>query len=334
MFSGSSITIQDCSPPPDDFRREVLEGLLAKRKSIPAKFLYDSKGSALFDRITQLDEYYLTRLERKILLRYRVEIAKRIGPEALLVEYGPGNGEKLEFILQSLPCPVACFPIDISYKPLMDTANLLAQNYPQLPVFPICADFYRRIDPQIFGGYRASRKTGLLLGSTIGNLEPENAVGFLRRIGETLGAGSGLVIGVDLIKDVVILENAYNDALGVTSQFNLNLLTRINRELNADFDLSRFRHQGVFNSLWRTKISRIEMHLQSQRAQLVPVSGFPVLFEEGETIHTENSYKYSISSFHELAGKAGFEPQDMWLDDFGFFSVHYLEFKGYYQRTP
>ncbi len=321
MAARDEILLHDLSPSPEDFRGEVLKGLFLAQKALPARFLYDSTGSLLFERITQLGEYYLTRAERKILLEHRGAIADLVGPCAVILEYGPGSGEKLELVLQTLDRPLAYLPIDISKEQLIETARVFMRNYPGIVVRPVCADFCRVIEVSSVGSYQPLRKVAFFLGSTIGNFEPDHAVAFLKNVAATVGKGGALVVGVDLIKESSLLENAYNDALGVTSQFNLNLLTRINRELNADFELGLFQHRAFFNP---TR-SRIEMHIASRRAQRVHVSGFPVAFAEGETIHTENSYKYSIDTFHDLARQAGFSATAVWTDEFDFFSVHFLE---------
>lgn len=304
----------------DDFKAEVLKGLSLSSKAIPFRFLYDMAGSWLFDRISQLEEYYLTRSEYRILLERRDEIARLIGPDSVITEYGPGNGEKSALLLAALENPRGYIPIDVSGGLLFRLAEMISRNFPGLPVQTICADLCGKIELDKIGIFSGFPKAALFLGSTIGNLEPEMVQVFLTQAAAALGPGSGMVIGVDLLKSTSILEDAYNDALGVTSQFNLNLLTRINRELCADIDLENFYHHAMFNST----LDRIEMRLVSRRTRTFQVGGLAVPFKEGEVIHTESSYKYTIRGFQELVRKAGWTPEAAWTDEFGFFSVHFL----------
>lgn len=320
MAARNEWIFQDFSPSADDFRHQVLSGLFVRKKSLPSKFLYDAIGSLLFERIAQLEEYYLARIERKIILECRGVIAELVGPSAIILDYGSGTGEKLELILQALRSPQAYLPIDISKAQVLETAEVFMRSYPDVSIFPVCLDFLRPIDLSSLASDRSQRIVAFFLGSTFGNLEPPDGIEFLRNAASTVGPDGAVVVGVDLRKDPGILENAYNDALGVTSQFNLNLLNRMNRELNSDFDLELFQHRAFFNP----RKSRIEMYLACRKAHVAHVSGFPVSLEEGEMIHTENAYKYSIKGFHELAREAGFMPQAVWTDPFEFFSLHFL----------
>jgi len=320
MVARNEIVFQDFSPTTNDFRCEVLKGLFLEQKALPFKLLYDTLGSLLFERITQLGEYYLTRIERKIILEHRNEISRLIGPRAVLLDYGSGSGEKFELVFQALESPHAFIPIDISKTQLLETAEIFMTNYPEMEIYPVCVDFVRWIDLRYVPVDTGLRKVAFVLGSTIGNLEPPMAVEFLKNIALTVGPEGGVLVGVDLIKESRVLENAYQDSLGVTSQFNLNLLSRMNRELNADFNPEFFEHRSLFNP----RLNRIEMHIVSKKPQVVQVSEFPVGFAEGETIHTENSYKYSIDGFHKIVDEAGWTVDAVWTDEFHFFSLHLL----------
>ena len=302
------------------FLDEVKAGLQRPQKAIPSKFFYDERGSALFDRITELDAYYPTRTETAIMERHIGEMAGRIGPDALLAEYGSGSSTKTRLLLDRLRL-AAYVPIDISCEHLFRTSEGLREAYPGLDVRPVCADYTGAFAlPDV----RARRTVVYFPGSTIGNFDPDEAEAFLRRIADVCGRGGGLLIGVDLKKDRATLEAAYDDAEGVTALFNLNLLRRINRELGADFDLGAFAHRALYDAAE----GRIEMHLVSLRDQCVRLDGTSVPFREGETIHTENSYKYSLDGFARLAARAGFQVEDVWTDAAERFSVQYLEVKG------
>ena len=302
------------------FLDEVEAGLRQPQKAIPSKFFYDRRGSALFDRITALDQYYPTRTETAIMERHVGAMARRVGREALLVEYGSGSSTKTRILLDHLRL-AAYVPIDISCEHLLRTSEKLAEAYPDLDVRPVCADYTSAFAlPDV----QARRTVVYFPGSTIGNFKPEEAEAFLRRIADVCGRGGGLLIGVDLKKDRATLEAAYDDGEGVTALFNLNLLRRINRELGADFDLDAFAHRAFYNA----DEGRIEMHLVSLKDQRVRLNGTSVAFEEGETIHTENSYKYSLGGFARLAARAGFAVEAVWTDADDRFSVQYLEVEG------
>ena len=284
----------------DDFLHDVLHGLRRRRKRLPCKYFYDAAGSALFDRICELDEYYLTRCELDLLRRHAAEMAEAAGPGAALIEYGSGSSLKTRLLLDQLREPAAYVPVDISGEHLNRSAARLRRRYPALPVLPVAADFTQPFElpplPPDVG-----RRVVLFSGSTIGNFRPTEAARLLRQMARVCGPDGALLVAADLKKDRAILEAAYNDRLGVTAAFNLNLLTRINRELHADFVVERFRHHAFYNA----RRGRMEMHLVSLANQTVHLGGVALAFARGETIRTEFSYKYSPSDFAELAKRAG-----------------------------
>lgn len=298
------------------FAADVRAGLRAPQKRIPAKYFYDETGSLLFERITEAPEYYPTRCEMGILRDRAAEIASLIAPGAAVVEFGSGSNKKARLLLQAAPALAAYVPVDISGEMLTREAADLHSDFPQLKVRPVAGDF-----TQPFAlpreGEAARHKVGFFPGSTVGNFEPVEAAAFLRHAAKILGSEGVLIAGVDLIKRVEILNAAYNDAAGVTAQFNLNLLTRMNRELGGTFDRSAFEHHAFFNHMR----NRIEMHLVSRRPQTVKVAGEIFRFRAGESIHTENSYKYSIESFGALARGVGWRPAGAWTDADGYFSI-------------
>jgi L-histidine Nalpha-methyltransferase len=308
----------DLAPERDRFLADVLAGLSARRKTLPCKYFYDERGSALFDRICELDEYYPTRTELDILRRHVAAMAAALGPRCLIVEYGSGSSTKTRLLLERLDDPAAYVPVDISREHLLRSAAALAARHPRLRVIPVCADFTRPFGlPGVPG---TLRRVAYFPGSTIGNFAPADARSFLSHVAHQCGSGGALLIGVDLRKPRAILEPAYDDARGVTAEFNRNLLRRINRELGADFDPSGFDHRAF----WNTDEGRVEMHLVSRREQHVRLAGRAFRFSRGETIHTENSYKYDLSGFAKLAGAAGFEVERVWTDDALLFSVQLL----------
>jgi len=296
------------------FAADVIAGLTAKPKRLPPKYFYDAAGSALFERITQLPEYYPTRCELALLRDHAPAIASLFPPNCAVIEFGSGGSTKARLILRAAATVAAYVPVDISGEFLQQDLPALRRDFPHLAVHPVVADFSQRFD--LPAAIAPLPRVGFFPGSTIGNFEPQEAARFLRHAGAMLGRGAVLIVGVDLIKDESILNAAYNDAEGVTARFNLNLLARINRELGADFDLTAFAHRAFYNR----EQSRIEMHLVSARRQTVKVNGALVQFRAGETIHTENSYKYTLSSFAALARKSGWSPLAVWND--GQFSVH------------
>ena len=305
-----------------EFRAEVLAGLARLQKAIPSQFFYDEEGSRLFEHICALPEYYPTRTEIAILRHNAAAIAAALPSQAVLVEYGSGASVKVRLLLNGLERPAAYIPIDISRQHLQAAASVLAFDYPGLAVMPVCADFTRpsALPPGVPPGPRV----GFFPGSTIGNFHPVDATRLLRRFRRQLGPQGSLLVGVDLKKDPAILQAAYNDAAGVTAAFNRNLLVRANRELSASFDLEAFAH----HAFWNAQAGRIEMHLRSTAAQKVRVAGRPFRFAAGETIHTENSYKYKLDEFKTCAVAAGFAPAAVWTDPAGLFSVHLLAVAG------
>ena len=307
----------DYNPETADLYREVMAGLGECPRSIAPKFFYDHAGSEIFDAICRTPEYYPTRTELDIIRDNIDEIAACIGVGCLLVEPGSGASIKVRELLDALK-PHAYLPMDISGAYLKKAAQSVARDYPWLEVHAVCVDYTAPIDLP----YRPKgpHRVAFFPGSSIGNFEPPDAVDFLVNIAELVQRDGGLLIGVDLKKEHDVLNAAYNDAQGVTADFNYNLLTRINNELGADFDVEQFRHHAFYNA----GNGRIEMHLVSETEQRVTIAGQAFDFEEGESIHTENSYKYSIPEFQALAGKAGFAPVKVWTDANGLFSLHYL----------
>ena len=300
----------------DPFRDDVLTGLAADPKGLSPKYFYDEAGSALFTEICELPEYYPTRTEENILRGNAAAMAAAIGERAVLIEYGCGSLDKVRILLDQLADPAAMIAVDISEAHLMAAADELAGDYPGLAVLPVAADFTRAVPlPEL--PETAARKVAFFPGSTIGNFEPAGAVSFLMGVAETVGKGGGLLIGVDLKKDVDRLLRAYDDKAGVTAAFNKNLLKRINDELGGDFDLERFRHVARYDQA----LGRVEMHLESLTDQIVTVAGRSFAFTAGETIHTENSYKFTLAEFARLAESAGFREQAHWTDPEDLFAV-------------
>ncbi|HUZ33787.1 MAG TPA: L-histidine N(alpha)-methyltransferase [Xanthobacteraceae bacterium] len=300
----------------NEFAADVIAGLANKPKSLPPKYFYDHAGSALFDRITRLPEYYPTRSELGLLQHHSAEMVSLLPPAAALIEFGSGSSRKARILLGVAANIEAYVPIDISGDFLREDAAKLRRDFPHLAIYPVAADLTRitELPAELANMPRA----GFFPGSTIGNFEPHEAAAFLRRAGAVLGQGGVLIVGVDLAKAPDILYRAYNDAEGVTAKFNLNLLTRINRELRGNFDLAAFEHHACYN----IDKTRIEMHLASTRRQKVRIGDMAVDFRAGDTIHTENSYKYSVESFQALAQGSGWSSVAVWTD--GLFSVHAL----------
>ena len=313
----SNVSFCNEHPAAGDNREELLAGLTQAQKVINPKYFYDEKGSQLFDRITRLPEYYPTRTEIDILTRHRQEISEACETGCLFIEPGSGSCEKARLLLDDLQ-PSTYIPVDISADFLLQAATQLGKEYPWLAIRAVCADFnhsWSFVDDLPTG-----KRVVFYPGSTIGNLEPDNALTFLKRVRAMLGEEGGVLIGVDLHKSSSRLTAAYNDAQGVTAEFNRNVLTSINGLLDADFDPAMFAHRAFYNSDQR----RIEMHLVSELAQTVRCNGSHIEFDEGETIHTESSYKYTLAGFTKLAAGAGLSLEQSWLDDEELFSVHYL----------
>jgi dimethylhistidine N-methyltransferase len=297
------------------FEQDVAAGLSANPKRIPPKYFYDAEGSRLFEDITRTPEYYPTRSENEILRMQAAAMAQYFPTGAALVEFGSGACIKVRFLLDAARKLKAYVPVDISGEFLAAEAEHLRKDYPGLAILPVVADFMKPFD--LPPAVAELPKVGFFPGSTIGNFEPHEACAFLRHAATILGPGATMIVGVDLIKDPEVLNAAYNDAAGVTRKFNLNLLRRINRELGGNFKLDQFEHHAFYN---REK-SRIEMHLASRKRQKAKVGNTAFEFRAGETIHTENSYKYSRDSFAALARGAGWTMQQVWTDAGGNFAV-------------
>ncbi len=300
------------------FGQALNEGLLREPRQVAPKFFYDQQGSALFDRICELPEYYPTRTEFAILRQHAGEMAECLGAHADLIEFGAGSLQKIRLLLGALRQPARFVPIDISAEHLHAEARRLAAEHPGLAVLPLAGDFSAELvlPPPLAG---SARRVGFFPGSSIGNFTPAEALQFLHRCARWL-AGGGLLVGVDLVKAPALLHAAYNDSQGVTAAFNLNLLARANRELGANFDLGGFHHHAFYEP----RLQRIEMHLLSARAQTVQFGGERFEFAEGQTLHTENSCKYTVDGFQALARAAGLLPQAVWTDAQRLFSVHWL----------
>jgi len=290
-------------------REDVIAGLSLPQKSLPPKYFYDAEGSRLFERICRLPEYYLTRAELSLTRAHLAAIARFAGRGCELVEYGSGASLKTRLLIRALG-PSAYVPVDISAAALAGASRRLAREFPRLHLFAVTGDFSQPLRLPVFRARAARRRVVYFPGSTIGNLVPEEAQAFLKMTRGQVGRAGAMLVGVDLKKDASVLHAAYNDARGVTAAFNLNLLRRINRELGADFDLRRFRHYAFYNPA----PGRIEMHLVSLRRQTVDVGAYRFEFAPGETIHTENSYKYSVEEFSALAADAGFRAAHVWQD--------------------
>ena len=318
--TGPLVQFRDDGPEIEDFKTAVIDGLSGTPKTLPCKFFYDKAGSELFDRICLLEEYYPTRTELGLLERHGAELAALIGAGCHVIEFGSGSSTKIRLLLSALERPNAYTAIDISGEHLVEAAGALAEIFPDVTVDAICADYTEIMEIAVAEGGQDGLRVGFFPGSTIGNFTPGEARAFLERAAGTLGPGAAMLLGVDLKKDEGILIPAYNDREGVTAAFNENLLVRINRELDGNFDLAAFRHGAIYNR----ELGRIEMHLVSQRPQTVTIDGHAFDFAADETIHTENSHKYSIEDFQTLARDAGYRPVSVWTDENAMFSVHFL----------
>jgi len=316
-MSNLAVRFYDMHPPQSDMLAEVLGGLTHMPRSISPKFFYDRKGSELFEAITETPEYYLTRTELSLLERYGEEMAELLGLGCLLVELGSGSSRKIRLLLNKLK-PAAYMPVDISREYLLASAKALAAEFPKMQVHATCADYSTGL--RLPWKSKAVPSAAFFPGSSIGNFEPRQAKELLQQVAQTLGSGGKFLIGVDLQKSPAILDLAYNDNQGLTAAFNLNLLARINRELHADFNLDAFRHHAFYNSA----AGRVEMHLICIASQQVHIGNQRIDFFRGDGIHTENSYKYTIEGFQQLAEAAGFTPLQVWTDEENLFSVHCL----------
>jgi L-histidine Nalpha-methyltransferase len=311
----SSTELSRFAPERERFLSDVLEGLSRAQKEIPCKWLYDERGSALFEQICDLPEYYPTRTELAIMERNVRSMAKALGPGCALVEYGSGSSLKTQLLLEHLRAPAAYLPVDISAEALASAAERLGRRFPEIPIVPVCADFTGPLAlPDVPG---ARRRAVYFPGSTIGNFHKLDAVSFLARIRHECGKGGALLLGVDLLKDRRTLLAAYDDARGVTAAFDLNLLVRANRELGADFRLESWEHSARFDE----RHGRVEMHLVSSVPQRVTIAGRTFAFHRGETIFTESSYKYGLPEVQALAAIAGFSTEACWSDARAWFAV-------------
>jgi dimethylhistidine N-methyltransferase len=321
QLSAPPIKLLDFAPTGEDVRAEVIAGLETAQKTLPCKLFYDQRGSQIFDAICELPEYYPTYTEMAIMRAHGSEMAEVMGPRTLLVEYGSGSSLKTRVLLDHLLDPAGYVPIDISRNHLMHSARSLSASYPHIPTSPVCADYTRPFWLPSFADESPAQTVAYFPGSTIGNFEPEQALVFLKSVRATCGPGSGLLIGVDLKKDPARLHAAYNDSAGVTAAFNLNILRRINREIGSNFNLKEFAHYAFYNPM----VGRMEMHLLSRRARCIDLGeGLNVRFDDGESIHTESCYKYTIDSFATLAAAAGYRQEVVWTDPRGWFSVQYF----------
>jgi dimethylhistidine N-methyltransferase len=315
-MSDEKIAVLDLAPAHEDFREQVIAGLSRQPRTLPSKFFYDERGSALFGKICQLPEYYITRTEMGILRAHGKEIAATAGAGIELIGLGTGAGTKTKILLRHLDSPVAYVPVDISKEQLTQSTDAFRHIFPALEILPVCADYLEPFDlPTALR--TPSRKVVYFPGSTLGNLSPKQAHVFLEKIVEMADEDGRLLIGVDLKKSKTVLERAYNDAAGVTAQFNLNLLARANRELQADFDLACWRHRAIYNA----EASRIEMHLISRASQTVHIGENAFSFEQGEHIITEFSYKYSPEELIAMADRAGLQFEKVWTDEAKLFGV-------------
>lgn len=300
-------------------QEEVLLGLRQEQKKLPSKFLYDERGSELFDQITGLQEYYPTRTEMSILQENLQEIGQIIGSDAMLIELGSGSNKKIRLLLKAIPDLAVYVPVDISSDYLKKAAEKLHQDFPDLVIKPICADYTQRFKiPNLNTSYK--KQVIFFPGSTIGNFNRNEARKFLKTMATLMEKEAAMLVGVDLKKDKNILELAYNDRQGITAQFNKNLLVRLNRELKADFKIDKFTHHALYNE----EEGRVEMHLISDIDQEVHIDGETFHFSEGESIHTENSYKYTVDEFQSLVGD-WFSIEEVWTDEQDMFSLQYLK---------
>ncbi len=315
----STVPQQVAEPESSDFLTDVIGGLSSNPRTLPCKYFYDERGATLFQKICELPEYYVTRTEIEILDRNRSEIASQLGPAIQLIGLGTGAGTKTRILIEALDKPAVYIPVDISEKQLRQSTTLFRKIFPELEILPVCADYLQAVvlpSPH----RRSARNIVYFPGSTIGNFDPDEAMGFLRRIANICRGHGGLLIGVDLKKDEHILEAAYNDRAGVTAQFNLNLLERVNCELGADFDLDQWQHRAIYN----LETGRIEMYLVSKIDQFAHVNEHKFHFRRSDKIITEFSYKYSPQEFAALADKAGFDFVRMWTDDARLFGIFYF----------
>lgn len=311
----------DLEPERSDLLIEACRGLSQHPKKLPPKFFYDERGSDLFQQITQLPEYYPTTTEKKLLAKFGKEIGAQLGEQVSIIEYGCGSSEKIHLLLNHLKRPQGYMAIDISKEHLLNLAQDLSETYPHLEVVALCADFTMPLELPTESLGQGSRKVAFFPGSSIGNFEPEETLQFLKLMATEVGQKGGLLIGVDLKKDPKILERAYNDAQGITAQFNLNILARLQREIQAKLQLDQFSHHAFYNET----AGRIEMHLKSLSHQDIRIGTQTFNFLKGESLHTENSYKYTVEEFQSLAKRSGWQPKALWTDENNLFSLQYFE---------
>jgi dimethylhistidine N-methyltransferase len=313
------VAFHDFAPPADDFRQAVLDGLAQAPKRLPSRFIYDARGSRLFDAILEQPEYYVPRVEIALLQKHGAALAALAGPRAYVVDYGSGSGRKARTLLDLLDAPAAYAAIDISREHLLRAAEALAADYLQLDVHAVCADFLRPFALPTPRTPAVGARLGFFPGSTIGNMTPAQRTQFLTAARATL-AGGGFIVGVDLKKDPAILRAAYNDAAGASAAFNTNILVRANSELGADFDLAAFRHRAEYDAVH----GRMEIGIESLQAQTVRIGNAAFAFAAGEIILTQYAYKFTVEEFAALAAAAGFAPRQVWTDADRMFAIRYL----------
>lgn len=318
-MGGAAVKLIDLHPRQTDFAQEVLHGLHKPQKELPAKFFYDERGSKLFEEITELPEYYLTRTEISILDDNASEMVGMMGRDFALIEFGSGSSRKVRILLDQLRGKGTYMPVDISLVYLKESAEKVRSDYPDVDVVAVCADY--TLPFAIPTAEQHRKRVVFFPGSTVGNLEPYLATVFFRDTASSLRKGDAMLIGVDLKKDPAVLHDAYNDSRGVTAEFNFNILRHINRRLGDSFDLAKFEHIAFYNPA----LGRIEMHLRARASHTMTIRGEEIRFRLGETIHTENSYKYEIEEFNALLEGTGFAPVKVWTDRARLFSVHFLE---------
>ncbi len=300
----------------DRFREDILNGLQRTPKRLPCKYFYDQRGSQLFDTICQTEDYYLTRTETQVMQQYAAEMGECLGEQVMLIEFGSGSSIKTRDLLDHLHNPAAYVPVDISYEHLLASAAEIANEYPNIEILPVCADFTQPFNLPC-PTQEASHNAVYFPGSTIGNFQVDAAKRLLESIGQMCGQQGGLLIGVDLQKDRDVLEKAYNDEEGVTAEFNLNLLRRMQRELDASLDVSAFEHHAFYND----RQGRIEIYLRSRTDQTIRLDGHHLRLDAGELIHTEYSHKYTVEGFAEMAGEVGWTLRKVWTDPDAYFAV-------------
>lgn len=316
---GGAVRLRDLEPSASTMETDVLAGLSSTPKYLPSQYLYDDRGAALFEEICELPEYYLTRTEASIMRQHIDSIAACIGPKALLIEPGSGDGVKSRALLEGLSRPAGYVPIDISRAQLLDLAETVTERFPDLEVVPICADF--TVTPDLPPLVRPIRRRVVFFpGSTIGNFAPTAAVEVLRRLRALCGEGGGILIGIDLRKGREVVEPAYDDSRGISRDFALNYLVRLNRELESNFEVESFRYEAPYDEAY----GRIEMALVSERDQTVEVGGREIHFAREERIRTEYSYKYALEEFAELSTRASLKVERVWIDPDHLFSVQFL----------